>query len=480
VNKAFELLGLPMDADAASIKRAYARLLRSTRPDDDPEGFQRLHAAYKAALAFAERPQPSQANAAVVVTASEPVRPPVVPPEPESAAPSSAAAGLRQRTVDINILATEVIRTATETDDSAALAQWLQGRSEFWSIMIKQQTGNLVMRRLFQQPQAIAPQSMDSLLQFFDLDHVLAGINTFALQQLRSRQQALWEIIPRNHAELACRIGKKWGQRPETVTLGQDIALLQQPFSWFRVLRGALQLGRDRELVRVVQALSNNGRLDQLPPSIDRQHAQFWLSAAAPGGPMSTARFALGSWRAGIAALGIALFVFAVLLFTNSPPGSTQADIYLPVPTAAITAAGIFGLWLAYAGSIWFDRWQAEPESAPTRWPWLRRFALPALCALGFTVSNMDALHRAEWPSFWICMFAARRFSRRTRATSKLAVQIGSMMPSIILAALILGAVILQDPSNAGISAATAASVMTLCLWLADMWRHVHLKLVRR
>ena len=50
---AFDLLQLPLDADATSIKRAYAQLLRRTRPDEDPEGFQRLHAAYKTALAQA-------------------------------------------------------------------------------------------------------------------------------------------------------------------------------------------------------------------------------------------------------------------------------------------------------------------------------------------------------------------------------------------------------------------------------------------
>ena len=46
----FELLGVTPDADAATIKRAYASKLRETRPDDDPEGFQRLHEAYRLAL----------------------------------------------------------------------------------------------------------------------------------------------------------------------------------------------------------------------------------------------------------------------------------------------------------------------------------------------------------------------------------------------------------------------------------------------
>jgi len=54
------LLGIAPTADAAAIRRAYARKLKLTRPDEDPEGFQRLVRARDAALAeaamMAERP----------------------------------------------------------------------------------------------------------------------------------------------------------------------------------------------------------------------------------------------------------------------------------------------------------------------------------------------------------------------------------------------------------------------------------------
>lgn len=48
------VLGLTADADTRSIKRQYAALLKQTRPDEDPEGFQRLRDAYEQALSYKE------------------------------------------------------------------------------------------------------------------------------------------------------------------------------------------------------------------------------------------------------------------------------------------------------------------------------------------------------------------------------------------------------------------------------------------
>ncbi|WP_339493066.1 J domain-containing protein [Pseudomonas sp. EA_15y_Pfl2_R67] len=48
------VLGLPEDADKRSIKRQYASLLKQHRPDEDPEGFQRLREAYEQALEWAD------------------------------------------------------------------------------------------------------------------------------------------------------------------------------------------------------------------------------------------------------------------------------------------------------------------------------------------------------------------------------------------------------------------------------------------
>ena len=58
---AFLALGLPYNASIADIKRAYAERLQYCSPETDPEGWMRLHNAYRAALRCrgAEAPETS-------------------------------------------------------------------------------------------------------------------------------------------------------------------------------------------------------------------------------------------------------------------------------------------------------------------------------------------------------------------------------------------------------------------------------------
>lgn len=51
----FEVLGVAGDADDATIRRAYLRLLRMHPPERDPDGFRRLRAAYEAVRSRQDR-----------------------------------------------------------------------------------------------------------------------------------------------------------------------------------------------------------------------------------------------------------------------------------------------------------------------------------------------------------------------------------------------------------------------------------------
>ncbi|WP_308366773.1 MULTISPECIES: RDD family protein [unclassified Microbulbifer] len=80
------LLGIEPSDDARAIKRAYAKKLKQTRPDEKPQEFQQLHSAYKRALTIAESPQPLVESPQPVVESPQPVvespQPVVESPQP--------------------------------------------------------------------------------------------------------------------------------------------------------------------------------------------------------------------------------------------------------------------------------------------------------------------------------------------------------------------------------------------------------------
>ncbi|MGH1348645.1 MAG: hypothetical protein ACRBN8_44290 [Nannocystales bacterium] len=83
-DEAFALLGVPLDADERTIKRAYHKLLRVHKPERDPEGFRRLRYAYELVTAIV------QSRAMVEAFHAEPA-PPSESPEDLSLATVHAA-----------------------------------------------------------------------------------------------------------------------------------------------------------------------------------------------------------------------------------------------------------------------------------------------------------------------------------------------------------------------------------------------------
>ena len=482
MNWAFALLGLTPEADVASVKRAYARLLRTTRPDEDPAAFQRLHTAYKMVLAQVTKATPPAVTTPPAVPQEAPrrpetVQPPAAPPPLQNSATKTAP----PPAVNLGALANEVIRAAVEAEDSSALLRRLQQQPEFWSIQVKQQAAQVVLQRLFQQPQPIAAYCMDALLRFFDLDHVLSGVNPVALQALRIRQRTLRELLPEHHHEFARRIGLMRNGLPDVSSLRKDLAFLQRPFRWMRTAWASMQSQRSHRLARLIQGLSPTGRFEDTPVAIDRRQAAFWPRAAVTGALLTRERFMLYTLRACVWALMIICAVTG-LVATGSKVGSDSADWHAAISASSVLGSTILGGWLLFAGCWWFDQWQGQPETAPTRWPWLRRLAMPLLCICGVSIQLSPWAHGfGGMLSALSFVFSVRRFRRRTPAKGELLLRAGRMGPAIIFFSLILGAPLAHKMDESDFLTA-AMALLGIALWGLDMWlhrAHWHPKLAR-
>lgn len=244
----FVRLGLSADADEAQIKRAYARLLRITRPDDDPAGFQQLNDAYQRCLARARqravataevgfdahdlRGHEDDARADDAWTAAdafefkpiaiEPrVQAPEVGREPRIVAPPdpfarpNAAAGASAHTAthpnpllaDLYALATATAVHAEPTFDLAgfldelshtaqtkppeALQRWLDHHPELYSLTQQQAVARELVAHLSYAPSLYIAQ-LDIVLRFFGLDTVGEGVSSMQMRidELRARAKA--------------------------------------------------------------------------------------------------------------------------------------------------------------------------------------------------------------------------------------------------------------------------------------------------
>jgi len=487
VNWAFALLGVPADADVGLVKRAYARLLRVTRPDEDAEAFQRLHTAYQLVLAHARGRQASAPAAAHdALPAASPARDaratdsidtmPVTTSHADQPASNARSSAAMETLVAANPreLASRVIQHAVETGDERTLASWLSSLPEFWSIRTKQQTGQLVMQQLFRSPQPMAPTSLDVLLQFFDLHLVLSGVNPIALAQLRQRQHAMWYVLPENHRALALRLNIPTNRSPDASKVKACLRQLDAPLRWHRIVWPAINRGRVATTARLIHGLCS-GHIDELPAAIDRRQAEFWYRAAQLARP-SWPRFIVGSVRAVFLGLMLMLGV-ALTCALSAALGRADIDWRAALAIGSIMAAGAVSLWLVYAAWTWLDHWQRLPESTTTGHAWLRRALIPTLCAIAVAA---DYLLQAPAPAILIIvptlLLALRRFAhRRPPSTGKRTYWgVAASLPGLAFLVMLLAKVAstLRPDIFDHVPVLAIVASVALCLWLADLWRH--------
>lgn len=189
----FERLGLAATADEREIKRAYARELRRTRPDEDPVGFQDLHDAYQHCLAYAEhrrcvgededdsgfepdheRDESGQADALQADPADTADAETYAPSSSLEERPPSAPAddGAREHEAfDGRAFLDELLERAS-SQSPAALERWLSELEPLYSLDLKHALRAPVAHALALTDPPLSSESVRTIAVFFALDSV--------------------------------------------------------------------------------------------------------------------------------------------------------------------------------------------------------------------------------------------------------------------------------------------------------------------
>lgn len=241
------LLQVPREADERDIKRAYARLLKKTRPDDDAAAFQQLQEAYEYCLGWARRralsaerppaepiardvaeypvlPRQESDQAGPATQETHPPAPRTAPSETEedrapadaspmaphtrplrddrperSSATGSSSYAPQPRAFDVQAFV-EQLYGLLDAWDPRPLRDWLYAQEALYSVDLKQALRPVVIRALHDAPSLGDARVVSTLLEFFGLDKLdregLAA-NAQSVLEHRERHEQVGRVLRR-------------------------------------------------------------------------------------------------------------------------------------------------------------------------------------------------------------------------------------------------------------------------------------------
>lgn len=475
MSRSLRELGLGPDADERAVKRAYAARLKTTRPDTDPEGFQRLNATYQDALAWVQ----SRSNVATTPLSIASAADTQADASEEDDAPPGAITRVLSKDALLAMLestpdeagdgvdghafdaadsdATDVDRSSsTDTahfdpgaffDDCVAVAahgrdgellDWLNAQPILWSLQHKAQIAQWLMSYLHEHRPAIEARRFDVLADFFGLLDLHSGYDAYAIQRLRHRLHLTWEIQTVQLHSLAQR-----GQ-PDGSSFAADV---RQTRRIMKQLCRPLNIGQAAfaglmpmypSVVRKFIYRLDFGSIDDLPAPIDPEQVAFWDAAG------NRSRFSKPRWAVSVARLVVyaiaATLAFALVDRLRTPTGIGDVLSALAWPeVAAISFTTLSALWLGYLAHSAFNEWQALPESGPSRAPWLRTASIPLLGVCTLIVARLFELNAGVMiMAAAVYLSSLYRYRRRNGLVFGGRIQIKTWQLSLLFCGLIL------------------------------------------
>lgn len=417
MHRAFELLGITADADERAVKRAYAAKLKTTRPDEDPEGFQRLHEAYLAALAWvrsgphddddawadedededdtgvgndaAGRDPPHEQEARVPGLVVDEVMPPSQNVRADADADERAEMADADDAVvfDHDGFFDTCFQLACDGAEGE-LRRWLDVQPILWSLAHKAQVGHWLLHAMHHRQPPMAASRFDLLMDYFGLIDLRNAYDTYYLQRLRHRLQIAWELKTTQLRALAERTADNGTSVAAAARQVQRILHdLSRPFDWPRALLSALMPMYPTAVRRFLYRL-DLGQLDHLPPPIEPEQVAFW-DAASDRTRLTRQRLAVVGSRVAAYAAVATLLYFGLTMLTTPAYRATGAATWASIPLhhAAAFAVSTMGLgWLLWTGYAMFSAWQALEDDPDEPRSMLRRFAIPALLAAALAI----------------------------------------------------------------------------------------------
>jgi len=233
---AFSILGLQPGASLAEIKKAYARLLKLTRPDEDAEAFQRLQEAYEHCVAHAKRRaaqaearerlaslatseggpdetgdeeleiddeyDPAESADPIALPLRSRIQPMALPPSLPQAPPAEASTQTRARPPSLpeeerGRLLAKIVAQAEELGPKR-LQEWLHASPDFVSLDAKREISGALPVFLYQQGGKLDTDKLRVLVEFF------LGAEYNAIQ-IDPRWRGLWQRARENDPDAHLR-----------------------------------------------------------------------------------------------------------------------------------------------------------------------------------------------------------------------------------------------------------------------------------